>query len=140
MGKPQNVIPAKYKAFTVCDYSDITFYITNLREVQAILTKESQQRVSSIVADDLLDEVLEEQILSTAGQVHQKDVVEKDQRLEDTFWVMQTLRLQRYFRRWKNNHAGKEHVHVLRSHFITHICTCKDVLFYTILHPKVVNS
>ena len=89
-------------------FSDIKPFIKlSYSEVQATLRRESEQRVTAYLCDELLEEVVEDQIAAVGGQIHFHDVIEKDRRLEETYKIVRTLRLRRYFKQWRNNHMGE---------------------------------
>ncbi len=78
-----------------------------LRHVQESLRQESQVRVTSQLANELLEQVLEEETETVAQEVFDVDVRKRLQLLERCAKATQLLVLGRYWRRWKNRHAGK---------------------------------
>ena len=70
------------------------------------LHEESEKRISEVIAGELVDRTVQEEVCLVAEMVFEVDVVERLQEMEEAAEAVRLLIMGRFMRRWKNRFAG----------------------------------
>ncbi|XP_046575256.1 LOW QUALITY PROTEIN: germinal-center associated nuclear protein-like [Haliotis rubra] len=81
--------------------------VAQVREVQAQLKQEREERCTAVVADDVVENTLEKLIHEISEEVHRVDVVQRLAKLEAIEKQVKTMRSCRFLQIWKREHAKR---------------------------------
>ncbi|XP_067683402.1 germinal-center associated nuclear protein-like [Haliotis asinina] len=81
--------------------------VAQVREVQAQLKKECEERCMAVVADDVMENTLDKLIHEISEEVHHVDVVQRLAKLEAIEKQVKTIRSSRFLQIWKREHTKR---------------------------------